>query len=115
MTRSLAMDENGDIYLGADGNLAIVTGLEATMQAAQQAAQTMLGEMQYAVDKGMPNFDVIWSGSPNISQFDAYLRRTLLSVEHVIGIKDLIITRNGNTLSYVATIQTDYGTGALNG
>lgn len=115
MTRTLAVDANNDIYLGATGSLAIAEDLQAVMQAAQQAAQTMLGEMEYAVDQGLPNFAVVWNGAPNVSQFDAALRRALLSTPHVTGVKDLTIARAGNALNYSATIITDYGPGVLNG
>ncbi len=115
MTRTLAVDSNNDLYIGTDGSLAIATALQATLQAAQQAAQTQLAEMEYAVDQGLPNFAVVWNGSPNISQFDAYLRRALLGVAHVKGIRDLSIARADNKLSYTATIETDYGPGVLNG
>jgi hypothetical protein len=115
MTTTLAVDSNNDIYVGPDGALAIASDLHATLQAAQQAAQTQLGELQYAVDQGVPNFAVVWSGSPNLAQFEAYLRRAILSVAHVVGISELSITRAGGALSYTATIETDYGQGALNG
>lgn len=115
MTRTLAVDSNNDIYLGTDAALAMVSGLQATLQAAQQAAQTQLAEMEYAVDQGLPNFAVVWNGAPNLSQFEAYLRRTLLAVAHVTGIRDLTIARADNKLSYTATIETDYGPGVLNG
>lgn len=115
MTRTLAVDSNNDLYIGTDGSLAIATALQATLQAAQQAAQTQLAEMEYAVDQGLPNFAVVWNGAPNVSQFDAALRRALLSTPHVTGVKDLTITRAGNALNYSATIITDYGPGVLNG
>lgn len=115
MSRTLAVDSNNDLYLGTDGALALVSDLQATLQAAQQAAQTMLGEMEYALDQGLPNFAVVWNGSPNVAQFDAYLRRALLAVAHVVGVRDLTITRGPNALSYEATIITDYGSGVLNG
>lgn len=115
MTRSLAVDDKNDIYLGPDGNLALVSDLEATLQQAQQAAQTQLGEMEYATDQGVPNFETVWVGAKNISQFDAYLRRAILGVEHVTGITDLTISTAGNAISYKATIETDYGPGVLNG
>lgn len=113
--RVIAADSNNDLYIGPDGSLATATGLEAVMQAAQQAAQTQLGEMMYAVDEGVPNFASVWNGAANIAQFEAYLRRTLLAVDHVTGVADLTISVAANKLSYTATIQTDYGPGALNG
>lgn len=113
--RTIAVDENNDLYIGADGSLAMAADLDAVMQAAQQAAQTQLGEMQYAVDQGLPNFATVWNGAANLSQFEAYLRRTLLAVDHVTGIQDLTVSVANNALSYEATILTDYGPGALNG
>ena len=115
MTRTFAVDEKNDIYLGTDGALAIAGSLQATLQAAQQAAQTQRGEMEYALDQGLPNFAVLWNGSPNLSQFEAALRRAILAVAHVVGIQDLTITVSGSKLSYQATIITDYGPGVLNG
>lgn len=115
MTRTLAVDSDNDLHLGTNGSLAIASDLIAVMQAAQQAAQTQLGEMIYATDKGIPNFGVVWNGAPNLAQFEAALRRTLLAVVHVTGLQDLTVTNSANTLSYSVTIQTDFGTGVLNG
>lgn len=113
--RVIAVDSKNDLYIGHDGSLAIATAKQAVLQAAQQAAQTQLGEMMYAVDQGVPNFAAVWNGAANVSQFEAYLRRTLLAVDHVTGIRDLTISVGGNKLSYVATLETDYGPGVLNG
>lgn len=113
--KTLAVDANNDLYVGADGALAVVSGLTAVLQAAQQAAQTQLGEMIYAVDEGIPNFAAVWNGAPNVAQFEAALRRTLSAVEGVTGVSDLITTVRANTLSYSATITTIYGAGAING
>lgn len=115
MTKTLAVDTNNDIYLGADGALALASDLQATLQAAQQAAQTQLGEMEYAVDQGLPNFAVVWNGTPNRAQFEAALRRALLSVAGVKGISELTISTADNALRYTATINTIYGAGAING
>lgn len=115
MTRVLAVDSNNDIYISATGSLATATALTATMQAVQQAVQAQLGEMMYAVDQGVPSFQTVWNGAPNRSQFEAYLRRTILAVPNVTGIESLTISRANNKLSYVAIIQTIYGPGVLNG
>lgn len=113
--QTFAADQNNDLYIGADGSLAIVTNLQAVLQAAQQAAQTSLGEMIYATDQGMPFFSTAWSGAPNVAQYEAALRRTLLAVPDVVGIQAVDITTAGNRLSYVVTIETTYGVGVLNG
>lgn len=115
MSRVIAVDANNDLYIGPDGSMATAEGLQAVMQAAQQTVQTMLGEMIYAVDEGVPNFDVIWNGSPNVAQFEAALRRTLLAVENVTGVPSISTVIGAGAISYQATIQTIYGPGVLNG
>jgi hypothetical protein len=111
----LAVNARNDLYLSSDGNLARNTDLDAIMQAAQHAAQTQLGEMIYATDAGVPNFDTVWSGSPNLSQFDAFLRRAILGVDGVQQILDLDVTLADNALRYRVVIQTVFGTAVLNG
>lgn len=115
MSLVLSVDSNNDLYVGTTGSLATATGLQAVLQAAQQAAQTQLGEMMYAVEDGVPNFRTVWDGAPNLQQFEAFLRRTLLAVENVTGVESVAISRAGNTVSYVARIQTTFGLGVVNG
>jgi hypothetical protein len=115
MSLTLAVNERNDLFVGADGNLARASDLAAIMQAAQHAAQTQLGEMIYAADQGVPNFEVVWNGTPNRSQFDAFLRRAILSVDGVQQIQQLDISSSGNGLSYRAVIQTVFGMAVLNG
>jgi hypothetical protein len=115
MTRCLAMDDNNDIFIGSDGSLAVATGVDAVMFACAGAAQAQLGEMIYALDEGMPNFQTVWNGAPNVRQFEAALRRTLLGVADVVSIVDVTIETLGDVLSYSATIETIYGVGVING
>jgi hypothetical protein len=115
MSRVLAVDENNDLYLGPDGRLALTDGLTAVLQAVQQAAQTQLAEMIYAVDQGVPNFETVWGGAPNLPQFEAYLRRAISGVEGVTGVQDLSTSVSRNRISYRAVIQTIYGAGGVNG
>lgn len=113
MTRTLAVDQSNDIYVGPDGNIAQATGLTAVLQACAEAAKAQLGEMIYAVDQGLPNFDALWNGSPNLRQYEAYLRANLLTVPDVIGIESVTIAQAGNAVVYTVVIQTIYGNGTL--
>jgi len=115
MTRTLAVDENNDLYLAADGNLAVVTGLTAVLQAAQQAAQTIKGEMVFDVEGGLPNFETVWSGRRSLPAWEARLRAVLLAVDGVLSITTLTVSVADNTLRYSATISTSYGSGAIDG
>jgi hypothetical protein len=115
MTQVFTVDRDNDLVIGTDGNLSRSAGLEAVLQACEQAAKAQLGEMVLSVDQGVPNFQTVWNGSPNVQQFEGYLRRQLLRVEGVIAIKTLVASASNNVLSYTATIETIYGEGALNG
>lgn len=120
MTKTVAVDQNNDIYLDSNGNLAIATGLTAVMQACQQAAQTLYGEMVLQIDQGIPYFQVVFVGTPNIAQFEAALRSAWLEVNGVTQVASVTIIQTGtnaveplNTLGYTAVIDTIYGQGTL--
>lgn len=115
MTVSLAVDENNDLYTGADGSLATCIALQAVLQNCEHAVKTQLGEMIYAVDAGVPNFTTVWNGSPNKTQFEAFLRRTILAVQDVTEIQELSSAASNHVMSYRAVIKTIYGLGAING
>lgn len=110
----LAVNSNIDLYVDAAGNIATVTDLQSVLQACEQAARTMVGSMQYAPDVGMPNFNVLWSGSPNLAQFNAALRRELSAITGVTGVQDISSSMLDGVVSYSATIITIYGTGRVN-
>ena len=115
MTSILAVDANNDIYIARNGRLAIKTGLSAVIQACEHAVKAQLGEMLRAVDKGVPNFDLIWNGRPNTAQYDSELRRAILGVADVVRVVRLDIQNRNGVLSYTATIQTIYGEGVFSG
>lgn len=104
-----------DIYLDSDGNISLSFDLQAVLQACAQAAQTILGEMVFNVNQGIPYFQTLWIGVPNTQQFNAALRVAFLSVTGVIEVVSLITSQDGNTFSYTAVIRTIYGSGGING
>lgn len=115
MTTQIAVNAANDIHRDALGNLALVYDINAIMEAAQQAAQARRGEMQYAVDNGLPFFGVLWSGAPSLAQFKAALRSELLGVTGVTRVQDLQVQLAGDVVRYSVTIQTIYGSAVLNG
>ena len=115
MVRSLSVNELNDIYLDPQGNLAIAVGLTAILQNCEHAARAVLGEMVLEVDRGIPYFETVWAGNPQISQFDAALRRALLAVEGVIEVVNLSTTPEDNQLNYTALIRTTFGEGTASG
>ncbi len=115
MPTTIGVDENNDLYLGKDGNFVVLTGLPAILQLCKQASLVQLGEMIYRTNEGLPNFEALWNGSPNLKQYESALRITLLKVPGVKSVKNLVITKTKNILSYSVEILTEEGTGVVNG
>ena len=110
---TFAVNSDNDIYLDAQGNIAFAFDLTAITQQCKQVAQTLLGEMVYNVNQGIPYFQTVWVGVPNISQFTSALRRAFLAVGGVLEVVSLITSQSGNTLFYTAMIRTIYGNGGF--
>lgn len=115
MTQTLAVDDQNDLYLTPGGLLALAVAAPAVAQASAQAARTLRGEMVLAVDLGIPFFDTIFAGVPNVPQFEAALRQRLLAVRDVTGIVSLVSQVTMGRYAYVATLTTPYGPVTING
>lgn len=115
MTVSIAMNSQQDIYLDDSGNLALVRDVDAVAQACTQAASSVLGEMTFAVEKGIPYFDTVFTSRRNIPQFEFYLRKEISAVPDVVDVKSLEVTQEDDVLKYVATVRTIYGEVSING
>jgi len=117
MTRSFSINDVNDVYLDNNGNLAISDGLTALIEICKQYMQTILGELTLNTDTGIPYFQSVFTGVPNIQQFVAAGRAALLTVEGVTQIIsfDVSVGASPKTLTYVAIIQTIYGQGVVNG
>lgn len=102
-----------DLYLDADGNISLSFDIQAALQACAQAAQTLLGEMVFNVNQGIPYFQTVWVGVPNIQQFNAALRAAFLAVPNVVEVISLLTSQLNDTLTYSAVIRTTFGNGAV--
>lgn len=115
MPKTFANNANNEWYVGPDGNLVMLTGADAVAGICARVAKTRLGEMILNIDRGIPNFQTVWVGAPNIPQFEAALRQAIMRVPGVTEILDLDTTISNNVLSYTMTILTPYGTRAVSG
>lgn len=109
MTKTLAVNEKNDIYLGKDGNIVVATGEEAVSNACLTASQALLQEMIYSTNKGLPYFQSVFVGSPDYAIFRNSLISTLLAVDGVLNVQSLSLTVVEGVLNYSATILTRYG------
>lgn len=102
-----------DLYLDGDGNIVMAVDIQAALQACAEAAKTLLGEMVLNTDQGIPYFQTVWVGVPNVQQFNAALRVAFLAVPNVLEVVSLITSQQNNTLQYTAIIRTSFGIGNL--
>lgn len=109
MAKTFGITQNNDLFIDNFGNLTIHSGLLAVLNACKNAAQTLLGEMIYQTNQGMPNFQVIWNGNANIPQFRAALIQTLKAVPGVVEVQDIETQVKNNVLEYTAFIVTEFG------
>lgn len=106
--KTLSVDATNDIY-AKNGVLAVADGLECIRQQCTQAMQTIKGEMLFAADQGIPFFEVVWTGSPNLIAFEAAARESLMRVNGVEFINAFSAAIANNALTYSVEIATKYG------
>lgn len=104
---SIALNKNWDIYQGADGNLAMLTGIEACQQDCKCALQAAIREMPYAYNQGMPFFDNVFN-SVNLNAFVAAGRTNLKLVPGVDSVITFSASISDNALNYSTEIKTLY-------
>ena len=110
---TFSVNSANDIYLDSVGNIAFAYDLTAITQECAQAAKTLLGEMIYNINQGIPYFQTVWIGVPNIGQYTAALRRAFLAIDGVLEVVSILTSQTDNTLSYTAVIRTIYGSGGF--
>lgn len=115
MTLTLGLNSENDVYLGADGNIVVLSGIEAVAGACYTISKSRLGEMVLTTTQGIPYFETTWAGVPNLKIWQSYLTNALRNVSGVTGIKSIEPQINDNILSYTAVIETQYGTTTISG
>ena len=108
MTQTVGETTTRDLLKGPDGNLSFVSAVDAVALLCKARIEAQRNEMVYATDQGMPMrttaFDTF-----NQNQFEAAARTIILATPDVTGVQSFSLTKPGNTLDYVAVIQTIYG------
>lgn len=110
--RTFQTDRNNDLVI-SDGNLTVLSGLDAVMSASKHYAQTLHGEMIHDMTSGLRMFDTAFN-QPRIALFKNELRNRLMQVPDVISVTDIDVSATGENLLYSATIETIYGSGVIN-
>lgn len=114
MTKSIATNRNNDIFVGPDGNLAMVSGLDAIVQNCKNVMETQTGELVLNLPRGVPTLDTIFlKYTPE--QFEVAARAMLLTIAGVLSVESFTIVKSRGVARYAAVISTIYGPGVVNG
>lgn len=112
---TFACNANNDLYADSSGNLVFLQdGLQATLEDCAHAAKTLLGEMVLATDKGIPYLTLVFNNYTPDAFRDALIT-SFLQVANVVDVLECVVAKVGSVVTYRATIQTSFGTGAING
>src|SRR6056297_1944374 len=117
MNSTFLLNKNNDFEIGQDGNLRIVSGQSAIQQLAKDYLEIYKNELYFQQAEGLPYFENIFNGSPNVYLFEKALRSRILSIPGVNRIETLEIKRketNLNTLEFYLILQTDSGLVTVN-
>ena len=113
--KTLARDENCDLFVDASGNLAIATGMDAYVQIVNAKMRTVLGELPMDVNGGLPYFQTVFADPSTIDVFEAEAVKMLEAIEFVESVKSFTCEVKGDVLYYTAEIITDKGALTVNG
>ncbi len=111
----IALDDNQDIFLDSEGNLALCKDIEAVKTAVDCATKTNYGEIVLNTRLGIPFFETIFTAHPDIELWKSYMKEAILRVPKVIGIIAFKTYIEKSLLKYAVVINTEYGEAEING
>lgn len=112
--KTLAINENNDIFLDASGSLAFSQGKQAREDIATNKTRTLYGEVPLSAQSGIPFFDVVFHKfDPKL--FEQFLRQTLMEVPGAEKVTQYEYNISGGVLTYRAVLTTQDGEVTVNG
>jgi endoglucanase Acf2 len=109
MVQTLGLSASNDIYVNPSGNIQVDTALQALVDICLNVSKALLGEMVLTVNNGLPYFQAVFTGVPNLAVFQTYLINALNGIDGVNSVQNVNMSLDDNVLSFTATISTIYG------
>lgn len=107
--KTLAINSQHDLFRGPSGHLELKHDLAACVQLCTETTQVLLGELPFEQTKGIPFFDVALTDNPDLNAYAAYLRDSMVKVQGVISVDNIVFEQVDNQLRYLVSITTIYG------
>jgi hypothetical protein len=107
----LKLDDNGDLEIGTDGDLVLVTGIDAIAQDLKTRLLFFKGEWDLDTRLGVPYFEEILKKAPDLNVVRSIYNDVITSTEGVLFVDDLTLEYDGPTrrLSVSFSCQTTAG------
>ena len=115
MTQVFTENEDNDLFVGDNKQLGLLSGIQSTVQITKAAMELQLGEAIYSIALGIPTDRAVWSGNPDLQQFESFARSQIERISDVVEVKEFNALINDDVLEYTATISTIYGDTTVNG
>ena len=115
MVQTLATNGNNDLFVNASSGFTMLSWQSAIAAACGTACKAQLGEMVLKTGLGLPNFSLVWNGTPDYQLWQSYLQNTILSVEGVQDVQSIRLSAAQHKLLYQAEITTIYGPTTIRG
>lgn len=118
MVTTLNQDASNDIFIDSSTNdISIVSGKDAYAIIVRDAVRTLVGELQYNTDVGVPYMETVFDNPSFIGMWKSRVQETVRSFGFVKAITDFTVTFNpsSRTLAYSLTFTTDDGDETITG
>ncbi len=113
--KTINTDKNNDLFVNAEGNIAIVDSADALANISKNAVLLNKGELEFNKQKGIPYFETIFADNANTDIFQANIVQTLENLDGVERISSFSYEIVDGVYSYSVEEITDYGTVVVNG
>ena len=105
----LAQDLANDIYIGNDGQLVTVDGLDAYSTVIADTIRTYRGELQLDTGRGVPYFETVFKSVNGIDIWKNDVRKRVLEFPFVKSIDSFDVSHSNRKLEYTMRLTTDAG------
>jgi len=113
--KTIATDSKNDLFINAQGNIAITKDIEALANISKNAVLVNQGELEFNKQKGVPYFETIFADSANTDMFQAHIIHTLEDLDGIERVAAFSYSVKDGVYSYSVEEITEYGTVVLNG
>lgn len=111
---TISTGKNNDIYLNGLNNLAMSEDAQGLANVVLNRTQTATGELQYDLSAGIPYFTTVFSDSPDLQMYEAFMRQDALSTPGVERVTAFSIDVSNNILTYKINLSTVFGEVTVN-